>query len=137
MSYAYNGSVQKYKMGSPIYSDHALSIAQKNTRDFTKMGELDQPVIFYYRCSDGSMLELSIKYYTQRIVILSHTHAGSTYGTICDGQHALYGPNGEVWDDAEHRHESSEDRANAFFQFMEQFNEKQVTLQDEDEDFVV
>ena len=73
MSYAYNGSVQKYNLGSPIYSDHALSIAKKNTRDFTKMGELDQPVIFYYRCSDGSMLELSIKYYTQRIVILSHT----------------------------------------------------------------
>lgn len=137
MSYAYNGSVSKYNLGSPIYSDHALHIAQMNTRNFKKMGELDQPVIFYYRCGDGSMLELSIKYYTESIVILSHTHSGSTYGTICDGHHALYGPNGEVWDDAEHRHESSADRANAFFQFMEQFNDKQVTLQDEDEDFVV
>lgn len=137
MSYAYNGSVRKYPLGSPIYSDHALRIAKNNTRDFTKMGELDQPVIFYYRCGDGDMLELSIKYYTQNIVILSHTHDGSTYGTICDGRHALYGPNGEVWDDSDHRYESSEDRANAFFQFMEQFNEKQVTLQDDDEDFVV
>lgn len=124
-------------MGLPIYSDQALRIAQRNTRDFKKMGELDQPVIFYYRCSGGSMLELSIKYFTQSLVILSHTHDGSTYGTICDGLHALYGPNGEVWNDVEHRHESSEDRANAFFQFMEQFNDKQVTLQDEDEDFVV
>lgn len=138
MSYAYNGSVRKYTMGSPIYSDHALSIAKNNISNFTKMGELDQPVIFYYRCRDGhTMLELSIKYYTQNIVILSHIHNGSTYGTICDGKHALYGPNGEVWDEAKHRFESSEDRAKAFFQFMEQFNEKQVTLQDEDEDFVV
>lgn len=137
MSYAYNGPVQKYNIGSPIYSDHALRIARNNTRNFTKMGELDQAVVFYYRCSDGDMLELSIKYYTESVVILSHTHAGSTFGTICDGRHALFGPNGEVWDDVEHRHESSEDRAKAFFQFMEQFNDKQVTLQDEDEDFVV
>lgn len=137
MSYAYNGSVRKYPLGSPIYSDHALRIAKKNNRYFTKMGELEQPVVFYYRCSGGDMLELSIKYFSPNKVILSHTHDGSTFGTICDGQHALYGPNGEVWDDVDHRHESSEDRANAFFQFMEQFNEKQVTLQDEDEDFVV
>lgn len=137
MSYAYNGSINKYNMGSPIYSDQALRIAQKYTRDFKKLGELDQPVIFYYRCGDGSMLELSIKYFTQNIVILSHTHVGSTYANICDGWHALYGPNGEVWEDAEHMHESSEDLANSFFQFMEQFNDKQVTLQDEDEDFVV
>lgn len=137
MSYAYNGSVRKYPLGSPIYSDQALSIAKKNTRYFTKMGELDQPVIFYYRCSDGDMLELSIKYFSPNKVILSHTHDGSTFGSICDGRHALYGPNGEVWDDADHRHESSEDRTNAFFQFMEQFNDKQVTLQDEDEDFVI
>lgn len=137
MSYAYNGSVSKYRLGSPISRDHALSIANKNTRNIIKMGELDQPVIFYYRCSDGSMLELSIKYFSPNKVILSHTHDGSTFGTICDGQHALYGPNGEVWDDVEHRHESTDDRANAFFKFMEQFNDKQVTLQDEDEDFVV
>lgn len=137
MSYAYNGSVRKYPLGSPISRDHALSIASKNTRDFTKLGELEQPVIFYYRCSDGEMLELSVKYFSPNKVILSHTHDGSTFGSICDGRHALFGPNGEVWDDVDHMFESSTDRAKAFYQFMEQFNDKQVTLQDEDEDFVV
>lgn len=124
-------------MGFLINSDQAFRIAREETPDFKKMGELDQPVIFYYRRRDGIMVELSIKYFTQSIVILSHTHDGSIYAIICDGYHALYGPNGEVWDDVEHIHESSEDRANAFFQFMEQFNDKQVILQDEDECFVI
>lgn len=137
MSYAYNGPVRKYNKGSLIDRNHALRIANKHSRDYGNMGELEQPVVFYYRCCDGDVLELSVKYYTPSKVILSHTHDGSTYGSMCDGQHALYGPNGEVWDDAKHTHESSEDRTKAFFQFMEQFNDKQVTLQDEDEDFIV
>lgn len=83
------------------------------------------------------MLELSIQYFSPNKVILSHTHDGSTFGPVCDGQHALFGPNGEVRDDVDHMHESMADRAKAFYQFMEQFNDKQVTLQDEDEDFVV
>ena len=139
MSYATDESFKIYPAGYPIGYEQAVRLAGSNTRINTEVDNnihtLNKPIKFLYRCYGGDLLELCVKYYTHQIVIMDYTHCGSTYGTVCDSHHMLYGPNGEVWKAKDYQ--PGAERSKAFLKFMEQFNEKPVILQDEDDDMIV
>ncbi len=115
------------RYGRELTIDDAKKPLSKNGEE---VRVLETPICFI-RDTIGRKYHETIKYYSTRGFAYAHAEDGSVWGQLHPGYTAEF-EDGTFWTAPEI------DPGQAFFDFMEVYlNGRTVTLQDEDEDFVV